>query len=365
MGSAPGAAMLQGRLLLVAAIALCMPGAEAFGEAPKFLIISAPSTGKISYLKLPTSGAPAVAADQTATTNATSLLDKGQTAVSVKRTLRAEENTVTDLISEGLTFPQGIAVDQYRKNLYVADPNLGKLVSYPLKSSRRQPLYVGSQQLVADNVEVRAVAVDGLGNVFFTEEPTGRIMRVTAKMIADGVTTAETVYDSASSKGVSSPGGIALDNYFVYWLNKVGGVGHGTLLRARQNPHPEALLNVTKQQVNGSGAAMIALASNAVKCYGVCIALGNLYYSDESTNLYGIHRASTAQHDPVTVSSSLQQPRGCAFDGDSTVYVADKVGNAVYQFPSNTQDLTDVPPLTKAADLQGAFGVAVYTQIET
>lgn len=166
-------------------------------------------------------------------------------------------------------------------------------------------------------------------------------------------------------KGVSSPGGIALDNYFVYWLNKVGGTDHGTLLRARQNPHPNALMNVTKQQVNGSGPAMIALASNAVKCYGLCMALGNIFYSDESTNLYGIHRASTAQHDPVTVSSSLQQPRGCAFDGDSTVYVADKVANAVYQFPSNMQELTENRPLTKAADVQGAFGVAVYVQTET
>lgn len=366
----------RGGWLLVAAAALCAPGAEAFGEAPKFLIVSAPSTGRISYVQLPKDGSPLTAGG--GPSGATSLLQQAPNATAANatgaspapaasastRALAASASSMTDLISEGLTFPQGVAVDQVRKVLYVADPNLGKLVSYPLKSSRRTPLYVGAQKTVAENVEVRAVAVDGLGNVFFTEEPTGKIMRVTAKMIEDGTTTAETVYDSAQSKGVSAPGGIAVDNYFVYWLNKVGGPSHGTLLRGRQTPSPVALLNVTRMQANSSKAAMVALASNAVKCYGVCLALGNIFYSDESANLYGIHRASTAQSNPVTVSNSLQQPRGCSFDGDSTVYVADKVANAVYQFPSNMQDLTENTPLTKAADLPGAFGVAVYVQVE-
>lgn len=387
----------RGGLLLAAAAALCAPAAEAFGAAPKFLIVSAPSMGKISYVQLPEDGRPLVLSG--GDPKATSLLARGSSKGTANATSRARNATnstkattaasnetgasdvsttsapasasarslgassMEDLVTEGLTFPQGVAVDQVRKVVYVADPNLGKLVSYPLKGNRGK-LSVGAQKTVAENVEVRAVAVDGLGNVFFTEEPTGKVMRVTAKMIEEGSTTAETVYAAAESKGVSAPGGIAVDNYFVYWLNKVGGSEHGTVLRGRQTPAPLALLNVTKMQANASKAAMVALASNAMKCYGVCLALGNIFYTAESTHLYGVHRASTAQSNPVTVADSLEQPRGCAFDGDSTVYVADKVANAVYQFPSNMQDLTERTPLTKAADLPGAFGVAVYVQVE-
>jgi len=62
-------------------------------------------------------------------------------------------------------------------------------------------------------------------------------------------------------------------------------------------------------------------------------------------------------------TSSLMEPRGCAFDGDGTVYVADKGGNAVYSLPANANAYSLDTPLSKVASVQGAFGVAVYTQV--
>lgn len=313
----PGMISTRCILLLSSLLAL---RASAFGEAPKYLIVTAPSRSTIAYVKLPASGAPPTPGEPMRT-----------------------------LIDKGIQVPQGIAVDEYRNRLYVADPNLGKLVAYDLRP-RADELSVGKQWTVAAGVEVRSVTLDGLGNVYFTEEPTQRIMKVTAQMIERGEQTPIVLYDGGSVSEVSAPGGIASDNYFVYWLNKASGQQVGSVVRGGVEA--------------GTGAAApVGLASNAMKCYGICIALGNVFYSDETKNLYGLNRASTVKHDPVAISTTFQEPRGCAFDGDGTVYVADKVANSISAFPSNMKNLT-IMPMTKAADLEGAFGVAIYNAIK-
>jgi len=307
--------------------ACCLPSAQAFGEAQKYLIVSSPRRSRIAYLRLPTSGAPATGHEPMRT-----------------------------LVDTGLKFPQGLAVDQYRKRLFVADPNLGFLAGYNILHER-DALSLGKMWTAASNVEVRSVAVDGLGNVFFTDEPRQLIMRVTARNLDKGRITPEVVYDHSKVDQVSAPGGIAVDNYFVYWLNKANGEQAGTVVRAPQNR------NISDDRNTGSGLYPVNLAANSMKCYGVCIALNHIYYTDERYNLYGIPRAATVRHNPVTISDALVEPRGCAFDGDSTVYIADKDQNAVFQFASNMPQLLTDRLLTKAVDLEGAFGVAVYVRV--
>lgn len=321
------------RRLLAALTALCLPGAAAFGEAQKYLIIASPSASRISYLKLPESGAPATGGEGVRT-----LIDSGS----------------------GLTFPQGVAVDEYRRMLYVADPALGRLVGYSLDNRRSMlgfgtpsdELSVGSQQTIAENVEVRAVAVDGLGNVFMTDEATQRVLMVTADQISRGQTTPTVLYDNSDTSAVREPGGIATDNYFVYWLNKADGETAGSLIRASAR-------GLANSSLASAGGPPLQLASNTPKSYGVCLALGNVYYTDEF-NFYGVPRAATARDEYVTVSTAMQEPRGCAFDGHGTVYVADKNANAVYQFPSNRLQQAS---LVQAATMEGAYGLAMYTRV--
>jgi len=332
-------------LLLLA----CLQGCYAFGDAPQFLFVSSPATGHIGYWRLPSDGSPAKPGEAMKT-----------------------------LINSGLVFPQGIAVDEYRKRLFVADPNLTALVMYPL-STNGDKMTAGSQQTIAKGVQARAVAVDGLGNVVFTDEPNNRIMRVTNAMIQDGTTKPEILYDGKHQPSVSTPGGIAADNYFVYWLNKAKGLQVGTLLRGLQEPSAArqlalaAIANASSSAGDaGVGAAdtgaravdpVAMIAMNAPKCYGVCIAGGYIFYTDEATNLYGIKRASTSRHTVFTISSKLKAPRGCVYDGSGTVYVADKQQNAVFQFAAAMPQLEPNLPLTKAGEMPGAFGLAIYTVV--
>ena len=71
--------------------------------------------------------------------------------------------------------------------------------------------------------------------------------------------------------------GVALDNYFVYWLNKAGAAEAGSLNRGLQYGTDLTLRNAS--------LAVQTLASNALKCYGVCLAGENVFYSDESSKL--------------------------------------------------------------------------------
>jgi len=269
------------------------------------------------------------------------------------------------LLDSGLRFPQGLAVDDYRQMLYVADPSLGKLVGYKL-SAVDGSLKVGKMETIADGVEVRAVAVDGIGNVWFTDEPNQRIMRVPARAIEERDTTPEIVYDGVDFQEVRSPGGIAVDNFYVYWLNKADGKKVGSLIRAPQRP-PVTFIegNISNFTTDALEAQRFIhrLASNADKCYGVCLALQHAFYTDDTKVVYGVSRAAVARDEEVPIASYLSEPRGCAYDGSGTIYFADKQANAIFSLPGNMKQLTHQRDMVKAAELEGAFGVTVFTDL--
>merc|ERR1719487_1917287 len=158
---------------------------DAYNEMDKFLIVSSSATHQVAYAPVSQEKMPG-------------------------------EIKLRTLISSGLTFPQGLAVDPWRRYLYVADPTLNELVYYVLDPRSETRLYVGSQKVAATGVEVRWVTVDNLGNVYFTVESTQQVMRITTTNLDAGNTSPEAVFKGSTSKYVSAPGGIAIDNYFVY-----------------------------------------------------------------------------------------------------------------------------------------------------
>jgi len=308
---------------LAVALWVALQGADAYGEMNKFLIVSSSATHEVAYAPISQERLPG-------------------------------EVKLRTLISTGLTFPQGLAVDPWRRYLYVADPTLNNLVYYVLDARSEDRLYVGPQKIAAKNVQVRWVSVDNLGNVYFTVEATQQVMRITAEMLDAGVTAPEVVFEGKSASNssasdhlassmVDAPGGIAIDNYFVYWTNKLNPDKSGSIVRSLHSP----------------GSATTDLANINVKCYGVCMAVNNVFFTGEAKTMYGISRLGGNK--PVTVINSFEEARGCAWDGQNTVYVADKKKNAVYSIPANMPNLHESLPVSLTAYMEGAYGVAVYT----
>merc|ERR1719160_1793742 len=87
------------------------------------------------------------------------------------------------------------------------------------------------------------------------------------------------IYSADSLPGVSNPGGIATDNFHVYWGNKALGTLEGSVVKGfelptnAKEPDPESVR---------------VLAKNVDKVYGVCFANGNLFFSEPKKALYAI-----------------------------------------------------------------------------
>merc|ERR1719487_1973390 len=187
------------------------------------------------------------------------------------------------LIDSGLKSPQGLAVDQVRNKLYVADLDSRKIFMYTLEFSNGVLFTDGKQSVAAQNVEARWVAVDSVGNIFFTDERQNLIQKVGGEMIEKGNPTPVTLYSGQSVAEVSAPGGIAVDNFHMFWSNKAVGTQVGSVVRGFENP-PET--NVA--------ASVKAIAKNADKVYGVCLSQNNVFYTNMAQSIYGVKKTGGA-----------------------------------------------------------------------
>jgi sugar lactone lactonase YvrE len=343
-------------------------------QAVRYVIVSTPdeSTNKIQYWK-----APDFAADSDSATEvmeATGMPDASVTP----------QTLLTDV--DGLNYPIGVAVDHPRKGLYVADVDALKIFRWKLtiENGALKADRAAGPQTVVEGKAVRWLAVDSRGTLFYTDEDGSGIWRVAAEQLIEsggavsessvagsagdhlfslslrgataegflpstpGVYTKNVgipahMYDGTKTPAVSAPGGIAVDNFHVFWGNKglgtqVGSVVEGFETADLEKPKP---------------ATPIAL--NSQKVYGVCIASGNIFYTDDKTFLYGVRKYGGGI---ATVAESMKGPRGCVWDGDGTVYVADETGNKVVSFPSNMRSLAP-QKLEKRFEITAPQGLAV------
>lgn len=288
---------------------ISLSGAAAY-EAHKYLLISTPFNHKVVYVKL------------------------------------GEDKTIHPLIDAGLKSPQGLAVDQKKNKLYVADPDSRKIFGFNLLFNNGVLLTDGKQEVAAQNVDARWVAVDGVGHIFFTDERYNLIQKVTADRLLRGDPTPAVIYSGNSVSQVSGPGGIAVDNFHVFWTNKVVGNLVGSVVKGFEEP-----------PATNVAASVKAIAKNAGKVYGVCLSMNNVFYTDADKYVYAVKKTGGAI---ATVTDKLIQPRGCVWDRDGTVFVADKGGNAIYSLPGNMHTLTPMR-LTKVVDFGDAFGLAVIS----
>merc|ERR1719393_1042811 len=167
---------VPGAVLTLACFALFH---EALTDEPtKYLIISAPTLAKVVYTKLQDDVTKGPAGDP------------------------------KPLIDSGLKMPMGLAMDHKRNSLYVADPELRKVLCYTLVFSGGNVMIAGEPSVAAQDKEVRWVAVDGTGSVFVTDESNGQILRVPGEKLLRGDPTPMAIYESVTNSHVSAPGGI-------------------------------------------------------------------------------------------------------------------------------------------------------------
>jgi len=313
----------------------------------RYVIVSSPADAQVLYWQAPSYTDEDEAAAVADATNSAGLNDPSVTP----------QTLIT-----GLQAPVGLAIDQPRHGLYVADPEAMKIYRYVVTPTATG-LEVGDAEEVVSNFASRWVATDAVGTLFFSDEQNNVIYKVPASQLVDpqklsfmtqnsavgsyksGIATPERLYDGASVASVSSPGGVAVDNFRVFWTNKGFGTQVGSIVQGYETP----------SAANPTSTTPIAL--NAIKVYGVCLSSSNVYFSDgDKKFLYGVKKVGGAI---ATISEKMKGPRGCAWDGDGTVYVADETGNKVWSFPANMKSLSP-QKLDSAFTVQGPSGIAVF-----
>lgn len=335
---------------LCLALAACLAPVAAYEADPRFIFVSSPSKRKIYYSPLPTLSELAKHPDDRPVPAATMLIDGNVKADGGALGLEAT--------TKGLQTPEGLAVwhGKDKAVLYVADTAAKKIFAYQITGSIAGVPVAGVQQLVAKDINgVTSLALDGFGNLYFTTSD-GRVGSLSSeKLLPLNIADPPPVtilYTSESTPTVSTPFGLAADNFNVYWSNQANGQQNGAIVKAFER-------NAAALKAKYPNYPM-ALSKTMTKAMGVCVAKSNVFFTGAAQTLYGV---KTTGGSISEVSRSFEEPRGCAFDGENTLYVADAKTGSISSLPANFVTLPAAPlkKVQKVATVEAPSAVAVFT----
>jgi len=292
-----------------------------------FLFVSSPTTKTVQYARL-------------------------LTAVELARGDRMVMGSL--VVGQEVEAPMGLAVDGFRKLLYVADPGRGAVLAMDIieDSWGAGNLVYNGARTVIRSVQAQWVATDALGNLYFTDAETNRIwyLPVSAAVPDDDDSswspdtsgTPVVLYAADAQAPISNPQGVAVYGSRILWANGQGGGGSAAVVSTYKVPSTLAAPNFT-DVATGSAA------------YGVCASSARIFYTDAETKIKSMREPGG---EISVVTEGLSQPRGCAYDGDGTIFVADADDGRVYSFAGGGQD-GGPRPAWPVVQIPGAFGIAV------
>mmetsp|Transcript_71759 Transcript_71759/g.158695 ORF Transcript_71759/g.158695 Transcript_71759/m.158695 type:complete len:423 (+) Transcript_71759:187-1455(+) len=302
------------------------------------------------------------------------------------------------LVDAGLKEPCGIAFDRRSGGLYVADRQAKAIYRYRITVKKEAGLDPngdpqwslatdGIQLPVLQDTQVEWVTVDVNGDVFYSDKGSKSINRIPVFVIdalahgdqqramslaaearklffkkapsATVVTSpyALPIYLGSINPHVTVPAGLASDGMRLYWANSESGRESGAVAMGEVDPHVPANLPAGVQR---PPFPSFAVANNTNKGFGVAKSANMVFFSSSDQGRGVVYGVMDGEY-PVLAefATGLMSPRGLAWDGDQTLFVADEAGDTVYSFPVGR--MTGDAPLAKSAQLRGAFGVAIFS----
>lgn len=333
-------------------------------EHPTMLLISSPMERKVSYTML--------------------------------KNFKSVGDVVLPILDAGLVSPYGLAWDAPRSALYICDAQ--KILRVKLKSFRcvsqckgveHQLKIEGNIVSLVEGVTAQWASVDKNGNLFFTDQQTKSVVKMPVEVIdriikeeitskdlrwltepevageeaakaamADHGTTQKPntvyqLYEKGVSPNVGTPAGIVVHNSELYWTNQVGGFTQGAVVEGKTKPEVKKIAEETDAPTFPSGR----LANNTGSAFGVAATRHNfVIYADTSHTVWSCSRVT---RETVALSQDFLKPRGIAYDGMNTVFVADQGSNSVSSVPVGV--LRGNAPVTHTVDIHSPFGLALVS----
>lgn len=289
------------------------------------------------------------------------------------------------LLQDGFEAPQSICVDRHNRRLFVADPSAGMVYWFQLEMLGDGRLISdGRQRLAASNIVANGLALDSVGNLYISGMSQGTlsmdgIFKQDVHELDKGIPAAATaVWTSKSCMFLAPPGmndsaplifqptGIALDAFHVYWGNKVRPPNGTALVQANIVGPPRqnlpSLTQAAKERYKARyNATMKPLADNVNGVSGILLTPNAVLYAARG-GVYGVNLNQAGRGCGVDGSlcrrvASVIDPTSMVWDGDGTVYVADRGSGRVLSFPSGTLTKHAV---VEAAPARGVFSIALF-----
>jgi len=270
-----------------------------------------------------------------------------------------EPPKIHTLINFNLTTPSGLALCDGK--LYVADPGRSEIYLYPLQvqagpDGGHRIISTAERDVVATGVNAHWVSCNDITkDVFFTDEDTKLLNVIHKKDIeaaaklsnpsAGHVVTPpfQSLYQSAQS-----PGGVADDNLYVFWAHTQEGYKSGSILKAVEKKDNEA--------------QPVEISKRVDQTQGVCLNQAYVFFTDSESGFYAAPKdlGADTNEQGKKLASGLAQPRGCIWDQDGTIYVAEKGSNRVVSFAASIPHLRAEVEPQPVLQLEDPFDVAIF-----